>query len=115
MARNRRFPPFHSLFLALTLVATGAATAAADELGDRREGRDFAMAICSECHWVSEKQIVIPENEAPSFFQVADDPAITATALRVFFGTPHQNMPDIMLSNEERDNVIAYILSLRKQ
>ena len=91
-----------------------AAALAAQELGDRRAGHDFAMQVCSECHWVSDEQMVIPENEAPSFFQVAEDPAITPISLRVFFGTPHQNMPGIMLSDPERDDVIAYILSLRE-
>lgn len=103
------------LFPLFMLGAIGLAPASAQELGSARAGHDFAMDICAECHWVSDEQFVIPESEAPSFFQVADDPAVTATALRVFFGTPHENMPNIMLSDDERDNVIAYILSLRKQ
>jgi hypothetical protein len=31
----------------------------------------------------------------------------------VFFQSPHPTMPNLVLSPEETDNVIAYILSLR--
>ena len=107
---------FRHLSSCLLIVgAAGILPASAQELGSARAGHDFAMDICAECHWVSDKQFVIPESEAPSFFQVAEDPAVTATALRVFFGTPHENMPNIMLSDSERDDVIAYILSLRQR
>lgn len=107
---------FFSLLFGLSLLGIASLVpASAQELGSARAGHDFAMDICAECHWVSDEQFVIPESEAPSFFQVAEDPAVTAIALRVFFGTPHENMPNIMLSDDERDDVIAYILSLREQ
>jgi hypothetical protein len=31
----------------------------------------------------------------------------------VFLRTPHRNMPNLVISDSDRDNVIAYILSLR--
>ena len=96
-------------------VSVGLGPASAQEFSSPRAGHDFAMAICAECHWVSDEQLLIPDSDAPTVFDVADDPAVTATALRVFFGTSHQKMPNIMLSADERDNLIAYILSLRKQ
>ena len=40
-------------------------------------------------------------------------PSTTAQALGVFLKTSHPTMPNIMLSDNERDDVIAYILSLR--
>ena len=102
------------LLLVCFAVSVGLGPVSAQEYGSPRAGHDFAMAICAECHWVSDEQLLIPDSDAPTFFDVADDPAVTATALRVFFGTSHQKMPNIMLSDDERDNVIAYILSLRK-
>ena len=106
--------PIRLLLIALAGLFAVKGIATAQELGSESAGHDFAMQICAECHWVSDEQVVIPESEAPSFFQVAEDPAVTAISLRVFFGTPHHNMPDIMLSPTERDDVIAYILGLRK-
>jgi hypothetical protein len=44
---------------------------------------------------------------------VADDPAVTAIGLAVFFRSPHKNMPNLILSQAETDNAIAYILSLK--
>jgi hypothetical protein len=34
--------------------------------------------------------------------------------LRVFLQTPHDRMPDLHLSREEIDDLIAYILSMRE-
>ncbi len=50
---------------------------------------------------------------APSFQEVADDPAVTEVSLRVFLRTPHDDMPDYMLTPSETDDVISYILSLK--
>jgi hypothetical protein len=44
---------------------------------------------------------------------LADDPAITSLALRVFLRSPHEGMPDLILSNDEIDDVVAYILGMR--
>jgi hypothetical protein len=46
---------------------------------------------------------------------VADDPAVTALALRSFLQTPHFDMPNIMLSPAETDDIISYILTLRPE
>jgi hypothetical protein len=37
----------------------------------------------------------------------------TGMSLRAFLLTPHARMPDIQLSREQTDDVVAYILSLR--
>ena len=88
---------------------------AEDMIGNPVAGHELALNVCSECHWASEEQFVIPENEAPSFFQLADDPAYTPIGLRVALQTPHNNMPNLMLTPQETDDVIAYIMELREQ
>ena len=40
-------------------------------------------------------------------------PSTTAESLGVFLRTSHPTMPNLVLSAAERDDVIAYILSLR--
>jgi hypothetical protein len=39
----------------------------------------------------------------------------TPLGLRVFLQTPHGRMPDLHLTRDEVDNLIAYILSLRRR
>ena len=46
---------------------------------------------------------------APAFQTIANDPAVTALSLRVFLRTPHKNMPDLVLTETETDDVIGYI------
>ena len=38
---------------------------------------------------------------------------MTGTALSVWLRTPHKSMPDLIIEQEDRNNVIAYIVSLR--
>ncbi len=40
---------------------------------------------------------------------------MTATALFVFLHTPHPTMPDLVLSDGDSNDAIAYILSLKKR
>ena len=54
---------------------------------------------------------MIPRADAPPFDVIADDPGVTDISLRVFFQTPHRNMPNLQLSQKETDDVIGYILS----
>ncbi len=94
-------------------LASGAALAQ-DLPGDAIAGRAFAEEICAACHAVGKGQYGVSLEGAPAFQEVAEDSAATALALRVFLRTPHENMPDLILSEAETDNVISYILSLKK-
>ncbi|HWE20097.1 MAG TPA: c-type cytochrome [Hyphomicrobiaceae bacterium] len=91
--------------------ALAGSTAAAQEVGDARKGLVFAQRVCAECHGVAPGQIV--PATAPTFRAIANTPGMTALALNVFLRTPHRSMPNLVISDGDRDNVIAYILSLR--
>ncbi|MDX1540736.1 MAG: hypothetical protein R3349_04975 [Geminicoccaceae bacterium] len=94
------------------LAGTIHGTALAQERGDLEAGIDLAVDVCGQCHGVGfEEESSHPH--APTFFEIAGDPAATELALRVFLQTPHAEMPDLRLSRKETDDVIAYILSLR--
>ena len=54
-----------------------------------------------------------PVPGVPTFTAIASMPSTTPIALRVYLQTPHARMPDLHLSRDETDNLIAYILSLR--
>ena len=102
--------------LAATALCLASPTALAQEpLGSVEAGRALAFTVCAECHDVGRvpEQDLLFEGDPPPFRMVADDPAVTPLSLSVFLRTPHRNMPNIMLTQQESDDVIAYILSLR--
>jgi mono/diheme cytochrome c family protein len=104
-----------TLRLVLGLITGAFASAAvAQESGNAKEGFVFAQAVCAECHAVREGERASPKAQAPSFTTVANTPGMNAMALEVWFQTPHPTMPNLKFSDQESDNVIAYILSLRK-
>jgi hypothetical protein len=45
---------------------------------------------------------------------VASTPGMTAMALNVFFQTPHRAMPNLILESDQKNDIIAYIMSLKK-
>ena len=103
-------PPIAGLALAAT------AAQAQDLPGDPAAGLAFAEEVCAGCHQVAGSPAMPPAEGAPPPFElIADDPAVTEMALRVFFQTPHANMPDIALTPKQMDDVIAYILSLKEE
>jgi mono/diheme cytochrome c family protein len=97
----------------LAAFLAGSAVFAQSMSGDPVEGESFAREICATCHDVEKGRHGISLEGAPAFQDVADDSAMTSLALRVFLRSPHEVMPDLMLSDTETDDVIAYILSLK--
>ena len=91
-----------------------ACTSTAQELqGDPLVGGKLAREVCAACHIVGDDQLVDPDVGAPTFFEVIDDPSVTALSLRAFLRTSHPTMPNLILTPEETDDIIAYILRLR--
>lgn len=99
---------------AMAPIFASAPAAAADLPGDAAAGRGIALQSCAGCHVVAERQPRPGMDGAPAFVTLARDPAVTETSLRVFLQTPHRRMPNLILSNQEIDDVISYILSTRR-
>jgi mono/diheme cytochrome c family protein len=107
--------------IAISLMMTGLAAAlwagrgvvAQSPSGDPIAGEALAREVCTTCHQVEKGQSGTSLQGAPAFQDVADDPAATSLALRVFLRNPHDVMPDLILSDTETEDVIAYILSLK--
>jgi mono/diheme cytochrome c family protein len=98
----------------MPLVVIGLATAArAQETGDPAAGAAYAKKVCTPCHAVLANEQLSPLLQAPTFQAAADTPGMTATALTVWLQSSHPTMPNIVLAPADRDNVIAYILSLK--
>ncbi len=95
-------------------VAVTAASAQAPSAGDPQAGRAYALRNCTSCHMVSSRQSP-PVRVAPSFQAIADMRSTTEISLHAFLSTPHPKMPNFILSRSDAEDVIAYILSLRKR
>ena len=104
-----------AMLAAPTFFASDALAQNGDEGGNVRAGRELAVNTCAECHMVIVRHYTKPKREPPpDFVEVANAPGTTARALYVFLHTPHPTMPNLILSDQESANVIAYILSLKK-
>jgi mono/diheme cytochrome c family protein len=99
--------------LAAGAVMAGSALASAQDVGDARKGLTFAHQACAECHAVLPTQTASPHAGVPTFKAIANTPGMTAMALAVFFRTSHPTMPNLIIDDADRNNVTAYILSLR--
>lgn len=88
-------------------------TVNAEEPGDMRAGLAFARANCAECHAVTDTEDKSPNTGAPTFASVAKTPGMTGRALAVWLQTSHPTMPNFLVTEEDRNNVIAYIMSLQ--
>lgn len=101
-----------SLVGAAFLAAATAAPAAA-ETGDAARGRTLAERFCAKCHATAPGRTG-PEPAVPSFMRMAADPEQTRASLRQFITLPHYEMEPQTLTSAEINDVIAYILSLRR-
>jgi len=90
-------------------------TANADQIGDATVGSAFALKYCAECHAVKSGEVFSPNPGAPSFTSVAKTSGMTGRDLAAWLDSSHPPMPNFMLHAEQRDNVIAYILSLKSE
>jgi mono/diheme cytochrome c family protein len=101
------------LAIAALAVLAGGGPASAQQIGDPVAGRRLAEMWCSNCHVIGPNAAGPGSDAVPTFPGIARMPSTTAMSLRAFLQTPHARMPDIQMSREQIDDVIAYILSLR--
>jgi mono/diheme cytochrome c family protein len=97
----------------LLCLSSWSLVATADDIGSPQRGISYAQANCAGCHAVLYEDTESPNPDSPSFKSIADTPGITRTALSVFLQTPHPTMPNLVVTGEDADDLIAYILSLK--
>ena len=97
------------LLIAASLALPASALAQPLE-GNPLTGRQTAAALCAPCHQVGETR----HDGPPSFVDVANMPSTTALSLRVFLRSNHNKMPNLMISDAETSDLIAYILTLKE-
>jgi hypothetical protein len=102
------------LGLATCLLVALAADAGAVDVGKVKAGQELAREVCGECHVVSKDDTSLVVSAAPSFETIANTPGMTDMALSATLQTSHPSMPDLVLGADDRENVIAFILSLKR-
>jgi len=91
--------------------------------GGTSAGRAFALEFCTACHVVAPNQPHPPiyRGPTPSFVSIANRPTTTADSLRKFIRTTHPtttkplDMPEVEVTDYQLDQIIGYILSLRRK
>ena len=103
--------PLLILPIATTLIASAVH---AQKVGNADEGLAYARAHCGECHGVEAgREDFSPNMDAPDFAVVANTPGMTERAIVVWLQTSHPTMPNFMIPEEARDDLVAYIMSLK--
>jgi hypothetical protein len=86
------------------------------ELGDAKRGLAYAEKTCAKCHAVERGDIFSPTMIAPTFSSIANTPGINERALVVWLqSSDHPTMPNLVPAQQDLDDVVAYIVSLREQ
>jgi hypothetical protein len=125
--RSRDPPPMRYLFFALLLALVSIRGVPAQQPQLPRSpsttmGGLVAERMCAYCHRVSPRRDSEIEAGAPSFMEIANRPGRDADFLRAFAsethivtsaGDPPMAMSTIVLTPMSREDVIAYILSLK--
>jgi mono/diheme cytochrome c family protein len=103
----------HQIYAGLSLFTlTMAVLPAPAQEGDVRAGLTVAQNTCAACHAIRKGQ-QSPNASAPAFDKISSVPGMTAIALQASLQTSHRAMPNLILSTEDRSNVVAYISSLK--
>lgn len=96
--------------LLIRLHDASGAPAAADSVD---AGHKLAEAWCKACHTIDASG-ARSQSAAPDFVAVATMPSATELSLKVFLQSSHANMPNIVMTPEQRGDLVNYILSLKR-
>src|SRR5689334_20794395 len=103
----------YRVVVAAAFTVVVAVPAGGEERADARAGQEFARVHCSGCHDVEGLPSTSPNPAAPTFASVAQTSGMNGRALAAWLDTSHPTMPNFVLDAQDRDNVIAYIMSLQ--
>ena len=95
----------------LLLTAT---SAPAQPAGDARRGRELAARLCTNCHVVDREASGPVRADIPAFSAIANRAGVTPERLAGAIIIPHPAMPGVQLTTAEIRDIVAYILSLKR-
>jgi mono/diheme cytochrome c family protein len=85
--------------------------------GNVETGKAVAERWCASCHRVSpdQRRVAQPRHRAPDFVEIMRRPMRDIAFLRIFLDDVKPPMTIHRLMDEEREHLIAYMLTLRRQ
>ena len=95
------------------IICAATAPAGAQQATDWNRGAVLAQTWCAACHVVDHYGTGSSFATPPSFVDLARDPKITPGIIRQTISVSHTLMPKMALSERDKNDLIAYILSLR--
>ena len=81
-----------------------------DATPNAARGQALARRWCAACHLV---QLRLTAIDPPTFTAIANDPSKSPDYLRVFFVSPHKDMPPIQLTSQQIEDLIVYLGTLK--
>ncbi|MFC0238955.1 c-type cytochrome [Rhodopseudomonas telluris] len=75
-------------------------------------GHRLAASWCKECHAIEPGDST--SGKGPAFQRIADMPSATELSLKVFLRSNHTNMPNFVIAPGDADEIVRYILSLKR-
>ena len=115
MSRNAWIHAGLAILIALALVFSYLRHAGGAQLSSdsAASGHSLAAAWCKGCHAIDAASGGAASG-APDFAAIAGQPSTTALSLRVFLKTNHRSMPNLVLTPAQTDDLVNYILSLKR-
>ncbi len=87
----------------------------AQQTDQAKRGPFVAKQVCAQCHAVEKGSRRSPDAAAPRFEAIANSPGMTATEISVALQTtPHRTMPNVRMNRDQLDDLVTYILSLKR-
>ena len=79
-----------------------------------QRGYELAARLCTNCHVIDRQASGTIRTDVPSFPAIANRPEATAEHLAGKIIVPHPAMPGVPLTVAEIRDIVAYILSLKR-
>lgn len=99
---------------ALSALALAGPPARAQTSEAAQRGLDYARRVCAECHAVEIGVPTPPLADAPSFSDIAATPGMTSMALNVWLQTSHPTMPNLIVPQKAKEDLLAWFAVLRE-
>ena len=96
--------------LTFAVVFAACAQSAFAAAGNAEAGRQLVMRSCSSCHAIEAAKTAT--DNAPPFSAVAKTNKENPAWIRGWLMNPHPPMPNISLSRQQIDDIVAYLSSL---
>jgi mono/diheme cytochrome c family protein len=109
---------FASLLLVCLTIALGACAgqrpaSSPAQSAEAARGRVIAEERCATCHAIDNTTLDSPNLAATPFEVIAKTPGMTNIALNAWLHSAHPSMPNVPASQDETDDLWAYLLTLR--